>query len=141
MMKYHIFVYGTLKKGFPNHAKYMKSARARGRYHTIEKYPLVLCGERNVPCMIFSPGKGHHVEGELYEIGDAGIDRIDALERIQHPDGYRRYIIRVASCERLIPDFVEALAYLMPPEQMIDCRSDCMKTYRMDDANTYMPRI
>jgi len=118
----------------------MKSARALGRYHTIEKYPLVLCGQRNVPCMIFSPGKGHHVEGELYEIDDKGMDGIDALERIEDEDGYRRYVIRVGSSERLSPDIIDALAYLMPAEQMIDCRTSYLKTYSMDDAIKYIPR-
>jgi gamma-glutamylaminecyclotransferase len=140
MMRYRIFVYGTLKKGFPNHDNYMKSARELGRYETIEKYPLVLCGKRNVPCMIFSPGEGHHVEGEVYEIDDDGLNGIDALERTRDSDGYRRYVIRVSSSGWLSLDIIDALAYLMPPEQIIDCRSSYLKTYNIDDAKKYMPR-
>lgn len=118
----------------------METARALGRYQTIQKYPLVLCGKRNVPCLIFKPGEGHHVKGELYEVDDESLYRIDALERIQDSDGYRRYQIRVGPIEQTTPDSVEALAYLMPPERIIDCRSDCLKTYRLDDARSYMPR-
>ena len=90
-----------LKKGFPNHDNYMKSARDLGKYQTIEKYPLVLCSERYVPCLIYSPGDGHPVEGELYEIDDECLNRLDALERTQNSDGYRRTVIRVSSSERI----------------------------------------
>ena len=91
-----VFVYGTLKSGFPNHEKYMKTAVPIGEYKTVLRYPLVLCGERYSPCMINSPGHGLHVRGELYEIDAAGLKRMDALERIHEPDGYRRHAIRVA---------------------------------------------
>ena len=139
-MRHYVFVYGTLKKGFPNHDHYMKSARKLGKYQTSEKYPLVLCGERYVPCMICSPGDGHHVEGELYEVDDECLKRIDALERIQASGGYRRTVIGVNSSESMNPDIREALAYLMPPEQVTDRRSAYLKTYGMDDAKKYTPR-
>ena len=118
----------------------MESANELGRYRTIEKYPLVLCGVRYVPCMICSPGAGYHVEGELYEVDDECLNRIDALERIQDSDGYRRHVIRVSSSERIHHDIKEALAYLMLPEHVIDRRSNYLKTYGMDDAKKYKPR-
>jgi gamma-glutamylaminecyclotransferase len=136
-MRHRLFVYGTLKKGFPNHDNYMEPAKRLGKYQTIEKYPLVLCGARYVPCMIFSPGEGHHVEGELYEVDDECLNRIDALERIQDSDGYKRAVIRVSSSERLNQDIKEALAYLMPPEHVTDRRSNFLKTFGMDDAKKY----
>ena len=118
----------------------MRSARALGTYQTVEKYPLVLCGARYVPCMIFSPGNGHHVEGELYEVDGKCLNRIDALERIQDSDGYRRIVIRVRSSERLNRDIREALAYFMLPEQVADRRSNNLKTYGPDQARKYTPR-
>ncbi len=139
-MRHRLFIYGTLKKGFPNHEHYMQSARDLGKYQTIEKYPLVLCGARYVPCMLNCPGDGHHVEGELYEVDDECLNRIDALERIQESDGYRRFVIRVSSNESLNQDIKEAFAYLMPPEQVTDRRSRYLKTYGMDDAKKYTPR-
>lgn len=138
-MRHCVFVYGTLKKGFPNHDNYMESATELGNYRTIEMYPLVLCGARYVPCMICSPGDGYHVEGELYEVDDECLNRIDALERIQDSDGYRRQVIRVSSSERIHQDIREALAYLMPPEHATDRRSNCLKTYGIDDAKKYKP--
>jgi gamma-glutamylaminecyclotransferase len=137
---HHLFVYGTLKKGFPNHDHYLKAARELGTYQTIEKYPLVLCGARYVPCMIFSPGAGHHIEGELYEVDDECLNRIDALERIQDSDGYRRTAIRISPSGRLNQDIREALAYFMLPGQVTDCRSDHLKTYGLDQAGKYIPR-
>lgn len=139
-MKYHVFVYGTLKNGFPNHNNYMKSARGLGKYQTVEKYPLVLCGARYVPCMIYRPGEGHHVEGELYEVDDKCLTRIDALERIQESDGYRRMVIRISPSEGSNQDNKEALAYFMPPEQVTDRRSNDLKTYGLDEVKKYVPR-
>ncbi len=140
LMRQRVFVYGTLKKGFPNHDNYMKSAKELGKYQTIEKYPLILCGARYVPCMICSPGDGHHVQGELYEVDDECLNRIDALERIQDSDGYRRYVIRVNSSESINQDIKQALAYLMPPEQVANRRSNYLKTFGMDDVKKYTPR-
>ena len=118
----------------------MQSARDLGKYQTIEKYPLVLCGARYVPCMLNCPGDGHHVEGELYEVDDECLNRIDALERIQESDGYRRIVIRVSSIESLNQDIKEAFAYLMPPKQVTDRRSSYLKTYGLKDAHKYTPR-
>ena len=118
----------------------MESARELGKYQTIEKYPLVLCGARYVPCMIFSPGEGHHVEGELYEVDDECLNRIDALEHIQESDGYSRTVIRVSSSGRINQDIKEALAYFMLPEQVTDRRSNDLKIYGLDQAKKYTPR-
>ena len=139
-MGHRLFVYGTLKKGFPNHDNYMESAKELGTYQTVEKYPLVLCGERYVPCLIYSPGDGHHVKGELYEVDDECLNRLDALERVQASDGYRRFIIRVSSSGRINQDFMQALAYLMLPGQVTDRRSKELKVYGLDEARKYTPR-
>jgi gamma-glutamylaminecyclotransferase len=117
----------------------MESARELGQYKTIERYPLVLYGERYVPGMLSCPGEGHHVEGELYEVDDECLNRIDALERIQESDGYRRYVIRVNSKESTNQDIKEALVYLVAPEQVTDRRSNYLKTYGMNDAKKYTP--
>jgi gamma-glutamylaminecyclotransferase len=118
----------------------MESARELGKYQTIEKYPLVLCGARYVPCMIFSPGEGHHLEGELYEVDDECLNRIDALERVKDSDGYRRSVIRVSPSGRINQDIREALTYFILPEQVIDRRSKNLKTYGLNAAQKYTPR-
>jgi gamma-glutamylaminecyclotransferase len=81
-MQHLVFVYGTLKKGFPNYARYMTSAGFLGIYQTMEKYPLVIFGSRHVPGMLDRPGDGYHIEGELYEVNDEclGSCLVDCLE-------------------------------------------------------------
>jgi gamma-glutamylaminecyclotransferase len=139
-MKHLIFVYGTLKKGFPNHDRYMQSAEKVGNYRTVENYPLVLIGQRYVPCMINAPGEGEHIEGELYEVDDDCLKRLDALERIKKPDGYRRLKICLKSVEKYNAVSLEAHAYLISPKFAKDRRSDYLKIYRLEDAKKYNPR-
>ena len=139
-MKHLIFIYGTLKKGFPNHSLHMESAEKLGNYQTVENYPLVLIGERYVPCMINAPGEGKQIEGELYKVDDDCLRRIDALERIKKPDGYRRLKIKVRSVEKHNAVMLESYAYLISPKFAKDRRSDFLKIYRLDDAKKYKPR-
>ncbi|KDP39540.1 hypothetical protein JCGZ_02560 [Jatropha curcas] len=81
-----IFTYGTLKKGFSNHAlmqDLMKTGDAvfKGNYRTVEKYPLV-CGPYRVPFLLNLPGAtgSKQVTGELYAVTGKGLARLDELE-------------------------------------------------------------
>jgi gamma-glutamylaminecyclotransferase len=138
-MKHRIFVYGTLKKGFPNHDRYMQSAEKLGNCRTAENYPLVLIGKRYVPCMINAPGQGQQIEGELYEVDDDCLKKLDVLERIKKPDGYRRFKISLRSVAKGDALTLEASAYLIPPQFAKDRRSDCLKIYSLEDAKKYNP--
>jgi RNA polymerase sigma-70 factor (ECF subfamily) len=60
-----LFVFGTLKRGFPLHRLALKDARFIGRYKTAARYPMVIAGDRFAPIMFDEPGKGHHVEGAI----------------------------------------------------------------------------
>ena len=135
-----VFVYGTLKKEFPNHAHYMASAGFLGRYQTLEKYPLVLFGRRFVPGMLDCPGDGHHVEGELYEVNDECLGRIDVLEGIHEPDGYQRRTISFTSMDKAEPDHTRAYAYLLNPRLIKDIRSSHLPVYDKQAAARYAPR-
>lgn len=138
-MRHRIFVYGTLKKGFPNHDRYMQSAEKLGDYRTIESYPLVLVGRRYVPCMINAPGEGQQIEGELYEVDDDCLKRLDALERVKKPDGYRRLKISLRPVAKHDTFTLRAHAYLIAPQFAKDRRSVCLKTYSLEDAKKYCP--
>uniref|UniRef100_A0A8C2LWQ5 Gamma-glutamylaminecyclotransferase n=1 Tax=Cricetulus griseus TaxID=10029 RepID=A0A8C2LWQ5_CRIGR len=65
----HIFVYGTLKRGQPNHKVMLDqshgSAVFQGRGCTVESFPLVIAGEHNIPWLLHVPGKGHRLNGGL----------------------------------------------------------------------------
>ena len=75
-----------------------------------------------------------------YEVDDECLNRIDALERINDSDAYRRDVIDVVSTECRKPDIKEALGYLMPPEYVTDRRSNFLTTYRLDDAEKCKPK-
>lgn len=56
---FNVFVYGTLKTGEPNHHWFNKGG---GQYkllcqaQTVEKYPLIIATEYNIPFLLYSPG-------------------------------------------------------------------------------------
>lgn len=84
-----IFVYGTLKTGFPNfHINTGK--RVPGEFVTVEKFPLYLIGPTQVPWLVNRPGQGECVVGEVFEVDAATLARMDKLEQIDEPLWYAR---------------------------------------------------
>ena len=89
-----LFVYGSLKQGFPNeHVN--TGRRAAGQYRTQERFGMYLLGPGEVPCLVSPPGAGHQVIGEVYEVNDDDLRRMDRLERIGEPEGYERVEVAV----------------------------------------------
>lgn len=93
-----VFVFGTLKQGFPNFAV-NRGRRVAGVFRTLDRLPLWLVGERHVPWLIDSPGEGEQIAGEVYEVDDAALAAMDELEGVGLPDGYHRKTIRVRSAD------------------------------------------
>lgn len=91
---HRVFVYGTLKRGFPNHG-YMDGATYGGDGLTVETYPLVVGGTWFTPYLIPEPGTGHRVKGELWNVPEALMPALDRLESVHLPNGYRRRMIMV----------------------------------------------
>lgn len=89
-----VFVYGTLKRGFPN-AHYMTGATFLGPARTVVTYPLVVGGTWFTPYLMPEPGEGLRVSGELWEVPDAMMPALDDLESVHLPTGYRRTMIAV----------------------------------------------
>jgi gamma-glutamylcyclotransferase (GGCT)/AIG2-like uncharacterized protein YtfP len=73
----HVFVYGTLKKGIHNH-RLLTHAKFIGYAITDQGYRLVAGG---FPIVL--EGGNFAVKGEVYEVDDATLERLDQLE------GYR----------------------------------------------------
>lgn len=57
-----VFVYGTLKKGEPNHhwitSKENGCAKFISKGKTTKKYPLIIASKYNIPFLLHSPGNG-----------------------------------------------------------------------------------
>ena len=98
-----MFVYGTLMKGEPHHssishARFVRAAETLPAYELIQidYYPAMLTGGTS------------RIMGELYEVDDETLRRLDELEEVPHY--YERRTIELA-------DGSEALAYVMPRDR------------------------
>lgn len=135
-----VFVFGTLKEGYPNFAT-NRGRRIPGDFVTQERYPLYLMGERFSPWLVFQPGEGERIAGQLFEVDDAALAAMDLLERVGEADGYRRVAIGVEGIgEASAPRTVHA--YVKPPEQFdpAQARLGPLTEYTMAHAGLYRPR-
>lgn len=90
-MRYKLFVYGTLKRGYENH-HYLKNAKFIGTATSAQPYPMI-APKKSYPYLINLPGVGRVIKGELYLVDFATLKRIDRLE--EAPWLYRRDFIEV----------------------------------------------
>ena len=112
-----VFVFGTLKEGFPNFGA-NTGTRMPGTFVTKERYPLYLVGERHSPWMINTPGQGEHVVGQIFQVEPDALRRMDILERASEPDGYDRIPIQVKSQSFEPGSELAAHAYLKHPRNL-----------------------
>ena len=110
-----IFVYGTLQQGHRN-AHVNQGRTLPGRYRTVQRWPLYVIGPGFFPWLSHTAGEGEHVVGELVEVDDAALARMDALEQLEQPDWYRRAPIDVVP-ERG-GEVVQAEAYFGAPQRL-----------------------
>lgn len=122
-----VFVFGTLKRGFPNHAEGMVGQVCLGRYRTALAYPLVVAGRWFSPVMMPEPGTGHRVTGELYEVDDATLAKLDIIESVHLPTGYHRESIDVVSLED--GSTVQAWVYFKDRQRVDSIHSDYLSEY------------
>ncbi|XP_046403196.1 gamma-glutamylaminecyclotransferase [Ischnura elegans] len=91
---YKVFVYGTLKSGQPNNNLLSDPRNGKGTFigsgKTVTKYPLIIGTRYNIPFLLYKPGTGHNVFGEIYEVDQAMLEKLDELE--DHPNWYIREI-------------------------------------------------
>ncbi|KAK7162262.1 hypothetical protein R3I94_004804 [Phoxinus phoxinus] len=92
-----VFVYGSLKKGQPNHFSMMDHANGQAEFvahaRTVDRYPLVIATKYNVPYLLNVPGTGQHVTGEIYSVDQQMLDYLDWFEKC--PQKYQRSRIRL----------------------------------------------
>jgi gamma-glutamylaminecyclotransferase len=134
-----LFVYGTLKEGFPNFET-NGGRKMSGRFQTVEKFPLYLIGQRNSPCLINDPGKGQVVRGEVFTVSADALKDLNAVERTLEPDGYRRTIIQVT--DRDFGHTLEVYVYMKDPEQLAtgSLAAGPMAEYTLAHAAIYQKR-
>src|SRR5262245_22778676 len=102
-----IFVYGSLKRGFENHAL-LSAARFEGPHATARGFELFRVGR--YPALVrASQGL---VRGELYRVDGELLERLDVFEGC--PELYEREVIE-------LEDGSTADAYLMPAERVAGC--------------------
>jgi gamma-glutamylaminecyclotransferase len=138
-MDHLVFVFGTLKQGFPNFAT-NRGVRVGGVFVTRQPYPLYLVGERHSPWLVDEPGSGARVAGELFRVDAQSLEAMDQIERVAEPDGYRRVLLQVECSETAAVH--EAYAYLKPPGQLAgsQIREGPLAAYTRDHAALYRPR-
>ena len=89
---FNIFVYGTLKKGQPNHMLLTNVTNGNANFvsngQTLNQFPLVIGTRYNIPFLLDKPGTGYNVSGEVYEVNETMLSRLDILE--DYPEFYDR---------------------------------------------------
>lgn len=101
--KHTIYVYGTLKRGYGNNRLLTSSTFLR-EARLAPKYKLYDVGW--FPGLIEAPDNGVAVTGELWEVDDATLRRLDALEGV--PFLYDRVFLDVDGAE---PGTVQGYIY------------------------------
>lgn len=137
-----LFVYGTLKAGFPN-ADACRGRHRIGRFRTCEPMPLWLVGAARLPWLIDDPGAGHHVIGELIDLDHTLLAVLDEFEEVDQPHGYRRRVISVETYRADRHETTSAWAYLKDPAQLHDrlWRLGPLAEYGRQHADLYRPTL
>lgn len=101
-MKTIVFVYGTLRRGFSNHARHLSHLKSLGQVTSAPLYEMIDLGA--FPGIL--EGGTTPIVGELYAVDTRDLQRLDNLEG--HPRFYERKPIK-------IPGMREAVeAYFLP---------------------------
>jgi len=137
-MKELVFVFGTLKEGFPNFET-NRGERMPGNFTTIERYPFYLVGTRCSPWLIDMPGQGERVAGQVFAVDQDALDAMDRLERVTESDGYRRVSVEV---EAENGSALTAHAYLKQARHLNprDVHLGPLSEYTLEHAALYRPR-
>jgi gamma-glutamylaminecyclotransferase len=134
-----VFVFGTLKQGFPNSST-NNGSRVAGEFLTINRYPLYLVGERFSPWLVLSEGEGFQVRGQVFTVDEATLGDMDCLERIHKTDGYRRVQVQVFS--ESTREEMQVFVYAKPSRQLegMLVQLGPIAEYELEHASLYQKR-
>jgi gamma-glutamylaminecyclotransferase len=117
-----IFVYGTLKEGFPNFAL-NPGRRVPGTYRTRQPFPFYvvqLAVEDRAPWLVNDPGQGLQVLGQVFEVDEDTLAAMDRFEEVGVPTGYGRLELELEPVDRA-GEVLRAHAYVKEPHQLVHC--------------------
>ena len=108
-----LFVYGSLKQGFPNFPV-NQGRRVAGDFKTLLRHPFFLI-RGQLPCLLPADGSGFQVLGQRFDVTASDLAAMDRLERVGEPGGYRRVEIDVLAAADPAGPALRAQAYLQDP--------------------------
>lgn len=130
-----VFVYGTLKRGFPNYDKWMKPFKYIADGITQEKFQLIVGGPYYSPILLNELGEGHKICGEIFEVDDAGLKILDVLESIGKSNGYKRIATNAQYSNS--PDILNVWIYVKNRTAVDQIHSELTNEYKLDER--YIP--
>jgi len=119
-MRELIFIYGTLKEGFPNFA-FNPGKRVPGTYRTRQPYPFYvvqLSVEDRAPWLVNDTGQGVPVLGQVFEVDDDTLQSRDRFEEVGLPTGYVRLALELVDPAGGV---LHAHAYMKERHQLDEC--------------------
>ncbi|KAM4538593.1 gamma-glutamylaminecyclotransferase C-like [Fundulus diaphanus] len=97
VLMHRVFVYGSLKRAQPNYPLITDSNNGKAELlataTTVQKYPLVIATQYNIPFLLNLPGQGHRVHGELYRVDEKMLKYLDWFENV--PTMYQRTVVEL----------------------------------------------
>ncbi|XP_054879197.1 gamma-glutamylaminecyclotransferase C-like [Poeciliopsis prolifica] len=94
---HHIFVYGSLKRGQPNHPYMIDSNNGKAEFLcpavTVQKFPLVIATKYNLVFLLNLPGQGKRIHGEIYKVDEKMLKYLDWFEKV--PTMYQRTVVEL----------------------------------------------
>lgn len=120
-----IFVYGTLKEGFPNFSL-NPGRRVPGSYRTRQPFPFYVVQlpvEDRAPWLVNDPGQGVQVLGQVFEVDDATLEAMDRFEEVGVPTGYVRLELELEPADEsdASGEALRAHAYMKESHQLVHC--------------------
>ncbi|HEY9094496.1 MAG TPA: gamma-glutamylcyclotransferase family protein [Hydrogenophaga sp.] len=120
-----VFVYGTLKEGFPNfHLN--PGRRVPGTFRTRQPFPFYVVQlpiEDRAPWLVNTPGEGVPVIGQVFEVDAPTLRSMDVFEEVGLPTGYVRVELELdpVGAEAGMADVLRAHVYMKEAHQMVAC--------------------
>ena len=130
-----VFVYGTLKKGFSNHYWHLGSAEDVFPFaSTVKKYAMIVKTGYVYPYILGEHDQGHRILGEVYEVTDSQLTRLDLLEG--NPTHYRRELVEIENDENP-GEIIKAWMYIKATVTVTDLQEDFIEDFEKPKIDHY----